>query len=229
MNWWEAINPLSGLSGTVVGKAAADGFTVVMVALWNCGLMVLKWVLLLEDQFLDPDLGTDGPLSGIYQVTFWIAGVLALVLLMVQLGVTMIRRDGQSLARVFLGGGQFVMVWAAWVAYAVVVQKAAGGLTHSLMQALLSVDTFSAWEPWAPLSVGDISEVATATVLGVLGVFVIFAAIGHLLILLARGVALLVLSATAPIAAAGLMWEGGRAWFWKALAVSTWLRPKAAV
>ena len=34
--------------------------------------------------------------------------------------------------------------------------------------------------------------------------------------MLTRGAALLVLAATNPIAAAGLVWEGGRAWFWKA-------------
>ena len=49
-----------------------------------------------------------------------------------------------------------------------------------------------------------------------MGFFLVFSAIGHLLVMLARGASLLVLAATNPIAAAGLVWEGGRSWFWKA-------------
>ena len=43
-----------------------------------------------------------------------------------------------------------------------------------------------------------------------MGFLLVFAAISHLLIMLARAAALLVLAATNPIAAAGLVWEGGR-------------------
>jgi hypothetical protein len=42
------------------------------------------------------------------------------------------------------------------------------------------------------------------------------AAIGHLLVILARDAALMVLVATGPIAAAGLVNDSTRAWFWKA-------------
>jgi hypothetical protein len=42
------------------------------------------------------------------------------------------------------------------------------------------------------------------------------AAVGHLLVILARDAALMVLVATGPITAAGLVNEGTRAWFWKA-------------
>src|SRR5680860_1343839 len=43
------------------------------------------------------------------------------------------------------------------------------------------------------------------------------AAIGYLLIMLVREAALLLLVATSPIAAGGLMSELGRSWFWRSL------------
>ena len=73
-----------------------------------------------------------------------------------------------------------------------------------------------AWQPWTGFSTSDITDGTIATVLGVMGFFLVFSAIGHLLVMLARGASLLVLAATNPIAAAGLVWEGGRSWFWKA-------------
>ena len=215
MNWWEHVNPFTYL-GNAAGKMVADGWTAAMLGVWNAGLWLLKLVLGIEDDFLVPDLSEGGPMSGVYPATFWMAGALVLVLVMVQLGIAAVRRDGQSLARVLLGAGQFVMVWACWVVYAVAVLAAAGGLTRALMQALLHVDAMEAWQPWAGFSTADITDGTLATVLGVLGFFLIFAAVAHLLVLLARGASLLVLAATTPIAAAGLVWEGGRSWFWKA-------------
>ena len=99
-----------------------------MLALWNAGLWLLKLVLGIEDAFLTPDVSQDGPMSGVYPSTFWVAAALVLVLLMVQLGVAAVRRDGQSLARVLIGAAQFGVVWVLWVGYAVAVLAAAGGL-----------------------------------------------------------------------------------------------------
>ena len=188
-----------------------------MLALWNAGLWLLKLVLGIEDAFLTPDVSQDGPMSGVYPSTFWVAAALVLVLLMVQLGVAAVRRDGQSLARVLIGAAQFGAVWVLWVGYAVAVLAAAGGLTDALMQSLLGVDALSAWQPWTGFSTSDITDGTIATVLGVMGFVLVFAAISHLLIMLARAAALLVLAATNPIAAAGLVWEGGRGWFWRSL------------
>ena len=215
MNWWDYINPFTYL-GNAAGKIVADGWTAAMLGIWNAGLWLLKLVLGIEDDFLVPDLSESGPMRGIYPYTFWIAGALVLTLLMVQLGIAAFRRDGQSMARVLIGAAQFVMVWVAWVVYAVAVLAAAGGLTRALMEALLHVDAMAAWQPWTGFSTADITDGTIATVLGVMGFLLIFAAFGHLLVMLARGASLLVLAATNPISAAGLVWEGGRNWFWKA-------------
>jgi hypothetical protein len=165
---------------------------------------------------LTPDLSEGGPLSSAYTATFWLAGAMVLVFLMIQLGIAALRRDGKSLGTALLGAAQFGLVWVAWIGYAAGILAAAGGLTHALMQSLLHVDAFSAWHPWEGFSTSDITDGTVATVLGVLGIFVIFAAFGHLLVILARAAALMVLAATNPISASGLVWEGGRPWFWKA-------------
>ena len=215
MSWWDYVNPFTYL-GNAAGKIVADGWTAAMLGIWNAGLWLLKLVLGIEDDFLVPDLSDTGPMSGVYRYTFWVAAASVLAVLMVQVGIAAFRRDGASAARVLVGSAQFAGVWVAWVGYAVAVLAAAGGLTRALMEALLHVDAMDAWAPWTGFSTADITDGTVATVLGVLGIFLVFAAFGHLLVLLARGAALLVLAATNPIAAAGLAWEGGRSWFWKA-------------
>ena len=198
-------------------KFLADGWTTAMLSLWNAGLWLLQLVLNLGDALLTPDLREGGPGAGIYRTAFWIAGALFVILAFVQVGTAAIRRDGRSLARVAIGFVQFAVVWAGWLAYGVLLIAATSGLTRSIMRALLDVDAFSALKFGEPLGVGDITDATVATVLGMMGVFVVIAAIGQFLVLLARAAALMVLAATTPIAAAGLVGDAGRSWFWKSL------------
>jgi hypothetical protein len=211
------LNPFTYL-GSAAGKVVADGWTAAMLGLWNAGLWLLKLVLTIVDAFTVPDLREGGPGAQVYQITFWIAGAVMLLLAMVQLGSTATRRDGKSMARVLLGTGQFIMVWACWIALAVLVVAACGGLTRALMSTLLHIDKWSQFDPLGtPISTNDISDGTVATVLGFLGIFMVLAAIGHLLVMLTRAAALMVLAATTPIAAAGLVSDAGQSWFWKSL------------
>ena len=50
-----------------------------------------------------------------------------------------------------------------------------------------------------------------------MGLLLWLAALGHLVVMITRAGALLVLAAMTPAAAAGLVGEAGRAWFWKSL------------
>jgi len=204
--------------GLAAAKVGADAWSTVMLGVWNCGLWLLQLVLTIVDALTVPDLSENGPGAEVYQMTFWVAGTMMALLAMVQLGVAAFRRDGQSLARVLIGTGQAVMVWAAWIAYAVAVLAACGGLTSALMRSLLHVDKWAQFNPLGTqISVKDITDTTVATVLGVMGLFMVFAAIGHLLVMLTRAGALIVLAATTPIAAAGLVSDAGRSWFWKSL------------
>ncbi|MEO3939298.1 hypothetical protein V3N99_21505 [Dermatophilaceae bacterium Soc4.6] len=211
------LNPFTYL-GSAAGKIVADGWTAAMLGLWNAGLWLLKLVLTLVDSFTTPDLRADGPAAAVYQVTFWIAGALMLLLTMVQLGVAAVRRDGRSIARVLAGVGQFVMVWVGWIALAVTVVAACGGLTRALMSTLLHIDRWAQFDPLGtPIATQDLTDGTVATVLGFLGIFMVLAAIGHLLVMLTRAGALMVLAATTPISAGGLVSNAGQSWFWKSL------------
>lgn len=214
--WGDLVNPFTAL-GNAAGKVAADAWTAAMLAFWNAGLWFLQLVLGFIDTFLTPDLRESGPVGATYRATFWVAATLVVALTVVQSGVAAFRRDGRSVARLLVGSAQFVMVWAAWVSYVLVLLYACSGLTKALMQATMGVDSWAAWQPWGQVSVEDLSDGTLATVLGVMGFVVLFAAIGHLVVMLTRAAALVILTATAPIAAAGLVSEVGQSWFWKSV------------
>ena len=202
--------------GSTAAQIVTDAWTACWLSVWNAGLWVLRLVLSWMDAWLTPDLSADGPAHDLYQVTFWIAGVLLVVMLVVQLGIAAGRRDGKGLARAGIGLAQFAVLTGGWLAYTVAVTAAVGGLTRSVMDQLLGVTSWNSWEPWTSLDTKQITDAGLATVLGLLGLLMWLAAIGHLLVILARDAALMVLVATGPIAAAGLVNEGTRAWFWKA-------------
>jgi type IV secretion system protein TrbL len=212
----DLFNPFKYLAGEA-GKVIADGWTSAMLGLWNAGLWALRLVLNIIDALLTPDLGENGPGGVVYRTTFWLAGALLLIMLMIQLGLAAIRRNGKSLAVVLVGLGQFLVVWGGWVGFGVAVVYACGGLTRALMKSLLNVTSWSSWQPWTPFSVDDITDGTVATVLGLMGLLLWLAAIGHLLVMITRSAALIVLAAATPVAAAGLVSDAGRSWFWKSL------------
>ncbi len=214
--WWAVANPFHYLS-SAAGKVVADAWTTAMVSIWKAGLMLFRFVLNMVDAFTTPDLSANGPARDVYATTLWIAGTLVLLLGMVQLGGAALRRDGRSLATLAMGFAKFVIVCAGWVSYGTALVTACGGLTKALMRSLLDIDSWAKWDPWQPVSTHDISDGGIATLLGLLGAFLVFAAITHLLVMLARGGALVVLVAVTPIAAAGQIGELGQAWLWKSL------------
>ena len=211
MEWFD---PFAGLGG-VTGKLVTDSWTALMMAVWSGGLWVLKVVLELENALLVPDITANGPARQVYGLTAWIAVSLVVVMLMIQLGIAAVRRDGKSLGQVLVGAAQFVVVWSCWIVYGVAVITACGEITKALMRPLFGVDSIAEWEPLGWLAPEDITDATVATVLGMLGGLLWLAGIAHLLVLLTRAGALIVLSVTTPISAAGLLSEVGRSWFWK--------------
>lgn len=209
-------NPLAELGGAVV-RAAADAWTAAMLTLWSAGLFLLRLGLAFSEWFLTPDVRATGPGKDVYAYAFWMAAALVVIMAMIQLGMAAFKREGKSLARVFIGAAQFVIVWSAWLGYCAVVLTACTGLTKALMKALLGVSTWPDWDLLGGSGVDDITDGVVATVLGLLGCLLWIAALGHLLIMLGRAAALLVLVASGPISAAGLVSDAGRSWFWKSL------------
>lgn len=209
-------NPMAEL-GDIIAKAAADAWTAAMLAIWNSGLFVLRIVLTYSELFLTPDLRGDGPGKDVYSFALWLALALVVLLTVIQLGAAAFKREGKGLARALIGAGQFVVVCATWFGYCVTIVAACGAISKALMKALLNVNTWPEWEPLGGLGSEDIADATVATVLAFLGIFLWLAAIGHILVYLARAASLLVLTATGPISAAGLVSDFTRSWFWKSL------------
>ena len=213
---WGDLDPLKWL-GTAANAATGDVWRAAMTALWSAGLWVLGLAFKIIDAFTTPDLSTTGPLATVLPYTFAIGAFVASLMALIQLGVALYRRDGQSIARVMVGAVQFGAVWIGYLAIAATLVTATGGLTKGLLRGLLHVDAFAGFSSSASWP-RNIDDTVVATVLGLCTVFLVFpAAIGYILIMLVREAALLVLTATSPIAAGGLLSEGTRVWFWKSL------------
>lgn len=208
-------NPFDTIASTA-GRIVTDGWIAMWLSVWNAGQWLLRLILGWMDSWLTPDLSASGPGRTIYPATFWLAGAVLLVMAIVQVGIAAGRRDGRGLARTLIGLAQFAIVWGGWLGYTAAIVTAAGGLTHAVMQSLMGVTSWKAWEPWKPFDPSAITDAGVATVLGLMGLLLWIAAIGHLLVILTRDAALMVIVATTPIAAAGLANETTRAWFWKA-------------
>lgn len=213
---WDDLNPLTWL-GKGVSAAAGGVWRAAMIAVWSAGLWLLELAFKIIDAFTTPDLSADGPLATALPFTLAVGAVLALILGLVQIGVAALRRDGGSLVRVAVGLVQFGAVWVGYLAIAAALVTAVSGLTTAMLHGLLGVDSFSGYAAAAgwPRKVND---TVVATVLGLCTfLLVIPAAIGYVVIMLVRAAALLIIVATAPISAAGLLAESTRTWFWKSL------------
>lgn len=208
---WDVLAAL----GSAVGSMVADGWISAMLSFWAAALWLLGLVLGFMDSVLQPDLRPTGPARDVYQVTFALAGALAVTLSLVQTGLAVVRRDGRSFGRLLLGTAQFWLFLASGLTYAALVVTSASALTRALMETLLGVTSWRDWRLWEPFALQDITDMAVATILAILAGFVIVAAVAFFVILVVRDAVLLVMAVTAPIAAAGLVAELGHTWLWK--------------
>ncbi|GAC1519753.1 MAG: hypothetical protein NVS3B1_01690 [Marmoricola sp.] len=218
---WDNLNPFHDI-GVLVHQGlsaatgvAADAFTAACLAVWDAGLFFFQLLLELMAYFLTPDLSENGPERQVYAYAFWMAGALLSILVMVQLALAAAQGSGKAVGRVLIGLGQFAMVCAAWIFYAVMIVAAAGGLTTSLTHAFFGGASLTGLSLWQPFDPKTITSAGAAFVLAVLGVFLIMSSAVHVFVYIGRAAALLVMVPTAPIAAAGTVSDFGRPWFWK--------------
>src|SRR5579875_2699546 len=210
------LNPLHWF-GAAAGKVVGDVWKAAMTGLWSAALWILKLAFRIIDQFTTPDLSAGGPMGAVLPTTLWLGAALAVIMMFVQLTVALIRRDGQSLGRIFLGIGQFGLVWVGYLGIAAGLVAAAAGLSHSILSSMLHVRVMSDYD-FSQSWPDKIDDITLATVLGVLSLLVVIpAAFFYVLIMLVREAALIILVATAPISAGGLVSDVGKVWFWKTL------------
>ena len=209
-------NPLSWL-GDQAGKAIADVWKAAMTGLWSAALWLLQLAFKVIDAFTTPDLSAGGPIAPVLPMILWIALSVVGIMFLVQLALVLVRRDGKTLGQLLLGTVQFGAVWLGYLGIASAAVTAASGLARGILRAMLHVDGFSALDLSRSMP-RAISDATVATVLGVVGLLLIIpAAFLYLIVMFVREAAIIILAATAPISAAGLVSDVGKMWFWKTL------------
>jgi type IV secretion system protein TrbL len=209
------LNPFHWV-GDKVEEGLAGAFTSMMMSLWSAGLWLIDMVFGFIDRFTTPDVADPG-LGRLYGITLWLSFLMALVIGFGQVGLAAIRRDGRSLGSLAMGIVQYGAVVSGWVAVCAGLIVGCAGLTRGLLHELLNIDGFAGYSASAGMT-NQVSGTVQAAVLGVCSLFLLIpAAFGYLLIMLVREAALLILTATMPIAAAGALGDGTKAWMWKSI------------
>lgn len=209
------LNPFHWLGGEVT-EGLADVFTAMMLSFWSAALWLMDLVFGVLDRFVTPDV-TDPGLNRLYSITLWLSLLVALLIGLVQIGLAAVRRDGRSLGSLAVGMAQYGAVVAGWIVVCAGLIVGCAGLTRALLSELLDVPSFSGYAASAGMP-NQVVGTVQAAVLGVCALFLVIpAAFGYLLIMLVREAALLILTITMPIAAAGALGEGTKAWMWKSI------------
>lgn len=208
------LNPLQWL-GDKAKETLADGFTSMMMSLWSGAMWLIKTAFSFLDSFTpnvqDPDL------AKLYGVTLWISLAIALIMAFSQIGLAVLRQDGRGFGTLAAGVVQYGVVVVCWIGVCAGLITGASGLTKGILNTLLGVDSFSGYAAGDGF-VDTVSGTVQAATLGICALFVLIpAAFGHIIIMLVRSAALLILTATMPIAAAGALSEGTKSWMWKSI------------
>jgi len=210
------INPLHWLGSAALG-AATDTWKAAMIGLWTAGVWLLQLAFKLIDAFTTPDVSPTGPLAAVLPTTLWLGLFVVSITMALQLAVAIVRRDGKSLGRIVIGVCQFGVVWVGYLAVTGLLIAAASGLTTGLLSSMLHIPSWSAYagsNTWPR----QLDDTAAASVLGLSALFLLIpASFAYVLIMLVREASLILLLATAPIAAAGLVNDTTKVWFWKTL------------
>jgi len=210
------INPLHWLGSAALG-AATDTWKAAMIGLWTAGVWLLQLAFKLIDGFTTPDVSPTGPLAAVLPTTLWLGLFVVSITMALQLAVAIVRRDGKSLGRIVIGVCQFGVVWVGYLAVAGLLIAAASGLTTGLLSSMLHIPSWSAYaasNTWPR----QLEDTGAASVLGLSALFLLIpASFAYVLIMLVREASLILLLATAPIAAAGLVNDTTKMWFWKTL------------
>ncbi|HEY8092655.1 MAG TPA: hypothetical protein VID93_02700 [Acidimicrobiales bacterium] len=213
-------NPIGALAGGFtdgLSAAAETAFDAAMQSLWTFAVNLLHGVFDILDELTTPNLDPrTGPLAAVLPATAWVGGVLLVVLCLVQVGKAAMSA-GTGMWHLFKGLGQYLIVAAVALGVFGGFIAAANAAALGILSAGLGVDSWagvstanSAWQN----TVNGVSGVG----LGLIALFGVIPAVFSLLVIaIVREAAILVIAATIPILAAGLVAEATARWFWVAL------------
>ena len=218
---------LNSFSGSVIDR--------LMKAIWAAAMWLLRTAFALMDGiggFRDGSPLVDGagrpspaaPFFAVWPTLIWIGGAVAVGLFLWQLTLTMIR-GGAGFWRVASGPVAYGVATAMTLGVVAALVGASEGLTVVLLQRGLAADNFRTILDHPNLGFSDnpvldssIDATARALLLGMIALIGLLpAAVGFLLQMLFRQAVIIVLIATVPITAAGLLANTTATWFWRSL------------
>ena len=213
-------NPLSAVLGGVgsaLGDAASSGLNGAMGDIWNFATSLLSgafsWIDKLGAPNVDP---RSGPLAGVLPTVLWLGAFVVVVLAFVQIGRAALD-GGKGFATLLVGIAQYAVISAGGLGFLAVLISASDALAIGLLQGGLHVDN------WAGINaqnsvLGNAVHTVGGVGLGLIGLFVLIPAAFFLVVeTLVRHASILVLAATIPLLAAGLVQESTTRWFWTGL------------
>ena len=218
---------LNSFSGSVIDR--------LMKAIWAAAMWLLRTAFGLMDGiggFRDGSALVDGsgkpspaaPFFAVWPTLMWIGGAVAVGLFLWQLIVSMLR-GGAGFWRVASGPAAYGVATALTLGVVAALVGASEGLTVLLLQRGLAAENFRTILDHPNLGLSDnpvldssVDATARALLLGMIALFGLLpAAVGFLLQMLFRQAVIIVLVATVPITAAGLLANTTASWFWRSL------------
>lgn len=207
-----------GLVGDGIGTIMGSALDSMMKAVWTASVELLAAVFELIDRFSTFTVDTgSGAIGAVWPTLLWVSGVIAIGLFFWQLALAALR-GGRGMLHTATGPIAYGIALTVTVGVVAAVLQAGDGLTTTILSAGLDVDNFTAAWTHMPLSGTQAVDGVKAMVLGLAAVFgVLPVAFGYLIELIWRQAVILLLVATIPISAAGLLAQSTAPWFWRTM------------
>jgi hypothetical protein len=220
-------NAMDSFSASVIDR--------MMKAIWAAAMWLLRTAFELTDSIggfrdgssLVDDAGRPSPAApffALWPTLVWIGGAAAVGLFLWQLALTMVR-GGTGFWRVASGPAAYCLATALTLGVVAALVGAAEGITVVLLQRGLAAENFRTILDHPNLGFSDtpaldssMDATARALLMGMIAIFGLLpAAIGFLLQMIFRQAVIIILIATVPITAAGLMANTTAVWFWRSV------------
>jgi hypothetical protein len=213
----DPIGAIGGALSSAAESAASDALDAAGEKVWNVAESLLAGVFAVMDRDASPSVDPrTGPLAGVLPITLWVGAAVLLLAAFLQLGKSM-AAGGRGFGTLVVGLAQYALVTTAGMGFLGVLIAASDGLATGLLAGGAHVDSFGALAGRTSLT-AQAAQGAGGVAMGIVALIcVIPAALGLLLESLIRHAAILVLGATMPILAAGLVFEATTRWFWTGL------------
>lgn len=210
-------NPISAVASGIysaAGSVVSSGLNSVMEGLWTFMITMLggtfAWIDHLGAPNVDP---RTGPLAGVMPIMLWLGGAVLIILCFIQIGRGVLD-GGRGFATLLVGIAQYSLITAGGLGFLAVLVTASDALALGLLKGGLNIDNWAGITAQNSVLTNAVHSVGGVGV-GVLAIFVLFPAVLGLVVeTLVRNASILVLAATIPLLAAGLVQESTTRWFW---------------